>query len=155
MCLQSQARLGTHIHACTVSLRVLAVHLGHISLHCLELQLSHVWSRRVNLLSKASSVGACAGGCWSCNSRGSSSEFLAVGYPGFHWFTPACCANVIFRVFHEAEMVRKHWLKWLLSSFHPLMISDYQIPSLAHCSTWSIYVNMWAGNRNALQYQYK
>ena len=89
-----------------MSLRVLAVHLGHISLHCLELQLSHVWSRRVNLLSKASSVGACAGGCWSRNSGGSSSEFLAVGYPGFHWFPPACCAGVIFRVFHEAEMVR-------------------------------------------------
>ena len=99
--------------------------------------------------------GRCAGGCWSHTPRGYSPGLLAVGCPGFRWLAPTSWGSVIFCVFHEAETVRKHWFKWLLSPFLPLMISDSQIPSLAHCSTLSIYVNMWAENRNALKYQYK
>ena len=142
----------THTHA--LCHQGQAVRLGHTSLHCLEFQLSHVWSSRVNLYPDLP-VWAPRWGWWSHKSRGYSSGLLAVGYLGFHWFTLTSCANVIFRVFHEAEMVRKHWFKWLLSSFLPLMISESQIPSLAHCSTLSIYVNTWAENRNALKYQYK
>ena len=45
------AKLDTtgHTRACTVSQRVQAVHLGHVSLRCLELHLTHVWTRGANL----------------------------------------------------------------------------------------------------------
>lgn len=87
----------------------------HISLSCAELQLSRVLSRRVSVVTRLE--------LWA----------LCLGPPGVPLVAPTSCASIIiFYVFHDGKMVRKHWL---LSSFLPLKISDSLIPSPVHCFT--------------------
>lgn len=82
---------------------------------------------------------------------GWSSGFLASGHLRFHGFTSSSYANMsMFYIFHDEEMVRKHLFKWLLSSFLPLMVSDFLIPWPVHCLILTVYVHMWAENGNAL-----
>ena len=91
--------------------------------------------------SLADSVGGCAGRGWSSRTLRLGLCVLELWVPCLGWpgvpsiglLLWALQTLLPFSVFHDEEMVRQHWFKWLLSSFLLLMVSESWILSMFLC----------------------